>query len=437
MSSTWQQISAFARLSRAARARIRDQWLSAGSLRQLQAERLRQLLVQAGRAPNYAAHLGSISDLRDPFAALARLPVLDRPALMSKPPEDYSIRPLEQMFKMTTSGSSGTPLAVYRTAADEAEFSATWFRVYRAYGCGPFSSEVNIGRNVASMKRGPMRLLREWGILPDLKLVSSFTPVEELARMVAEAQPDVLNGYALSIQMLAERQLHARFLDKAPKVVICAAMEVTAHCLEVAARAFGAPAVNVYVTNDAGVLGWSCPADQGVLHTNDDVVYMEFLDDKGRPVPDGEVGEIVVTPLQLRGMPLLRYRLGDLAARVPGTCKCGRSLGLMTPVQGRSTHVLPTPAGGRVTAAYLATGIVRADAESWVARYQIRERALGHIEVGVVARREPAASEVMRLRDEYVRLLGGVFVVEISLETDIPLAPNGKFQFVIPLSRNA
>jgi phenylacetate-coenzyme A ligase PaaK-like adenylate-forming protein len=49
------------------------------------------------------------------------------------------------MFEMTTSGSSGVPVGFYRSAQDEAELSATWFRVYQAYGCSPFSSEVNIG----------------------------------------------------------------------------------------------------------------------------------------------------------------------------------------------------------------------------------------------------------------------------------------------------
>jgi len=434
MSSTLRQLKALARLSLAGRARMHDQWLSEPALGALREKRLGRLLENAARAPYYKALLGTPRDLRDPFALLATLPILDRPKLMSQPPEDYAVQALGDMFKMTTSGSSGTPLAVYRSAADEAEFSATWYRVYRAYGCGPFSSEVNIGRNVAATKRGPMRLLRQLGLLPELKIVSSFMPVEQLAQVVADVRPDVLNGYALSIQMLAERQLDAHYLDTAPKMVICAAMEVTEHCLGMAARAFGAPAVNVYVTNDAGVLGWSCPSDRRILHTNDDVVHMEFLDDQGRPVPDGQPGEVVVTPLQLRGMPLLRYRLGDLAARIPGRCACGRTLGLMTPVQGRSTHVLRTPSGGRITAAFLASGIVRAGAESWVARYQIRERALGEIEVGVVARRQPTAGELQLLRDRYAELLYGEFTVSVRLEDDIPLAPNGKFQFVIPLA---
>ena len=45
---------------------------------------------------------------------------------------------------------------------------------------------------------------------------------------------------------------------------------------------------------------------------------VEILDDRDRPVPDGEVGQVVVTQLSCLAQPLLRYRLGDLAARIPG-----------------------------------------------------------------------------------------------------------------------
>lgn len=417
---------------------MRDQWSSPEQLRTLQNNRLRKLLLDAVAAPYYRGLLQG-SELRtgDPQAVLKSLPILDRAAFMSRPPEAYATRPLAGMFKMSTSGSSGTPLAVYRTAIDEAEFSATWFRVYRAHGCGPFSSEVNIGRNVASAKRGPMRLMREIGVLPPLRIVSSFIPLEEMAQIVATVRPDVLNGYALAIQQLAERQLDEPFLSEPLKMVICAAMEVSPYCMQVAARAFGAPVVNVYVANDGGVLGWSCPADNTVLHTNDDVVLLEVLDERGRELPAGEPGEIVITPLHIRGMPLLRYNLGDIAARVAGPCGCGRSLGLMTPVQGRSSHALRTVSGKQITSAYVAPAITMANAESWVSRYQIRERAVGDLLVSIIARRQPTESESERLKKTYEALLGDEFKIALTLVAELPLAPSGKFQTLVPLANES
>ena len=169
MSSRLQQLSAILRLSQAGRRRMRDQWLSPDELRALQAGRLRKLFKDAAAAPYYRELLnGSRPESDDPHALLKSLPILDRTALMNRPAESYATQPLGRMFKMTTSGSSGTPLSVYRAPTDEAELSATWYRVYRAYGCGAFNSEVNIGRNVASSKRGPMRLMRDAGLLPSM-----------------------------------------------------------------------------------------------------------------------------------------------------------------------------------------------------------------------------------------------------------------------------
>ena len=57
--------------------------------------------------------------------------------------------------------------------------------------------------------------------------------------------------------------------------------------------------------------------------------------ERGMPLSDGEVGEVVVTTLTRRGMPLVRYRTGDMARFIPGPCPCGTTLRTMERVTGR------------------------------------------------------------------------------------------------------
>jgi len=57
-------------------------------------------------------------------------------------------------------------------------------------------------------------------------------------------------------------------------------------------------------------------------------------------VPDGEVGEVVVTPLGVTGMPLLRYRTGDTAFLLPEPCRCGRHTKRLSPILGRKAQML-------------------------------------------------------------------------------------------------
>jgi phenylacetate-CoA ligase len=71
---------------------------------------------------------------------------------------------------------------------------------------------------------------------------------------------------------------------------------------------------------EAGPLAFECPESPGDYHLNDDVQLTEIADEHGRRVPDGVTGEVVITPLTLTGQPLLRYRVGDLAARRTHTC---------------------------------------------------------------------------------------------------------------------
>lgn len=72
-------------------------------------------------------------------------------------------------------------------------------------------------------------------------------------------------------------------------------------------------------------IGISCDAHAG-MHLFTDYVYAEIVDPKtGVPVPDGEVGELVLTTMRKQGAPLIRYRTHDLTRFVPGDCPCGRA----------------------------------------------------------------------------------------------------------------
>ena len=70
-------------------------------------------------------------------------------------------------------------------------------------------------------------------------------------------------------------------------------------------------------------IGISCAEHHG-MHTWDDYVYIEVVDPAtGKPLPDGEIGELVLTTLQKEGAPLIRYRTHDLTRIIPGDCACG------------------------------------------------------------------------------------------------------------------
>ncbi len=77
-------------------------------------------------------------------------------------------------------------------------------------------------------------------------------------------------------------------------------------------------------------------------------VYLEILDDDGNEVPDGQMGHVVVTSLVAKGMPLIRYKIGDLAIKLPKSEypeKREVALPLLKKVIGRDTDLVKTRSG--------------------------------------------------------------------------------------------
>lgn len=83
-----------------------------------------------------------------------------------------------------------------------------------------------------------------------------------------------------------------------------------------------------------------CPAQAG-YHVNEDYFYPEVVDPTtGRPLPEGEIGELVFTCLAKEGSPILRYRTRDLASLTREPCACGRTLARHSLILGRTDDML-------------------------------------------------------------------------------------------------
>ena len=83
-------------------------------------------------------------------------------------------------------------------------------------------------------------------------------------------------------------------------------------------------------------IGINCEKENGI-HYWDDYIYIEIIDPKtGKPVPDGEEGEIVITTLVKEGAPLIRFRTHDISRIIPEKCSCGSSYPRIDMIRGRS-----------------------------------------------------------------------------------------------------
>ena len=75
-------------------------------------------------------------------------------------------------------------------------------------------------------------------------------------------------------------------------------------------------------------------------HHHPELIVCELIDANGQLLPEGEIGELVITTLGVEGMPLLRFRTGDLARFHTEPCKCGRTAMRISPIVGRLNHLI-------------------------------------------------------------------------------------------------
>ncbi len=96
---------------------------------------------------------------------------------------------------------------------------------------------------------------------------------------------------------------------------------------------------STYASTEMQTSFTECARHQGG-HLPPDLIIVEFLDDENRPVPEGEPGEVTITTLGVRGMPLLRFKTGDICRHYSGACGCGRNTIRLSSLLGRKGQMI-------------------------------------------------------------------------------------------------
>jgi phenylacetate-CoA ligase len=418
----------------AAQQRRMEQWSPPEYLAEIRTRRLRRLAGVAIRAPYYrqAFQRAGLNPEELTETTLERLPVLEKASLRASEAGQTLAQPEAKLFPINTSGSTGIPLQVLRNSRDQAEVSALWARIFASYGRRTFDRQVNVGSGRSVAKKGPVVKLRELGILPQLHQLASFDPPERQIALLRKVNPQMLSAYAVGLELLAEAVLDAGVTDIRPRVVYTSGTALTPRCRELTKKAFGVEPLDVYAANEVGPIAWECPIHRGALHLNDDAQITEIVDEDGRRVAPGVSGQVVVTQLLCTAQPLLRYRIGDLSSIRAAPCDCGRGLRLMEPVEGRTLHIIRSP-DGRVINTITVSSILSSTAE--VRRYQVRQVTERDLRILVVPSSRWTDGSEAAVRARFIERLGDAFTYEIVPVDDLPLAPSGKFQTIIPLEK--
>ena len=177
-------------------------------------------------------------------------------------------------------------------------------------------------------------------------LRNGLASVESHLWIIKKEKPDVLVGIASFLVKLAEYAAAEKVSLSHVRTLVCVGEPVKDENLEL--NGIGKrlqshyPDAELFATYDSTEIATSfseCPEHCGG-HIPGDLAYVEIVDDDGNVLPDGEAGEVVVTPFNVTGMPLVRYRTGDVSFKISEPCRCGRNTPRLGPILGRKKHLL-------------------------------------------------------------------------------------------------
>lgn len=265
-------------------------------------------------------------------------------------------------------------------------------------------------------------------VRPDRRHISITRPVEEVVSEVNRFRPDVIFGFASYVEMLF-RTLAARGLNMhLPKLVVFGGEAMTDPGRRLLREEFGIEVVAFYNCVEVFKIGFACPSGDD-YHLHADLCHVRIVGPDGCDLPDDTLGEVVISNLVNRGTVLLNYRLGDIAARTTRACGCGRTLPLLTGLDGRAEDVLLLPGGGFVHP-FSVWKVFKPRPE--VLRYQLIQRELSRFEIRLVTADRPTYDRLLPgVLDEFRALLGGQAVFESSFHERLDPGPRGKFRAVI------
>lgn len=411
--------------------RERNAW-TAEQYREYQSERLRILFATAREAPFYrqafadaGVRLGT-----DPWEALSRMPLLSKETLRCRPEDLLTQKRLPRGTKVFhSSGSTGTPTRTYYVPDYNAfQMAVAEVRNLNLAGATYRDRRMMIGgRKICRFDQQRPPFWRYSSVehlvyMSAYHLSPRFMPayIECLKRF----RPDVVMGYASSLQTLAEFALATNDTPPPAKCVV-----PVAETLDPAGRAAMEAAWQCQVLDRYGSVEGCIFAGQcthGRYHISPEVGFVELLDPQGCPCPPGALGEVVCTGLENTLQPLIRYRIGDVARwAAEQQCPCGQNTPILETIEGRLEDVCVTPDGRRVMrfhAVFYGLGSVQ--------QAQVTQERVDLFVVRVVPKGELQAHDVELMK---ARMRQHVGPVDVRVETvsDIEKTAAGKFRAVL------
>jgi phenylacetate-CoA ligase len=408
---------------------METQWLDGDAIQTLQLTELNALLRLARSSAIYERAGLPDHDLES-LADLEQLPFVKK-AELRRPKLEVVPAGLARSARhvIHTGGTTGTPLKVYCTR-QALQRNYAFFERFKSWTGFQRGDRVATfaGRSLIAAGQSTPPYWRT-NHAARTRLFSSYHLGPATATLYLKALrewgPQLIDSYPSNLELLARHILSGGGPRVSPRAIVTSSETLTPGARATIESAFDCRILDYYGSAEMAALITQCTA--GSYHVNPEFGVVELIKD-GRQAQVGEVGEIVATGFTNPATPLVRYRTGDAAVRVRGSCSCGRAFPVLERIIGRMDDVIVTPDGrhvGRLDPIFKAVeGILET---------QIVQDRADHLRIEVVPGPDYREAAAVGLINALKQRVGSDMIIDVELVQSIPRTAAGKRRTVVNL----
>lgn len=411
-------------------------WASRELIEAHQLSRLKKLLLHAANSSEFyrkrfqevgflAAEVKSLNDV-------SVLPFLTKGDLNSSMAEILSTRYKRvELVESSTGGSSGVPLTFYRDREVTAVRRSQDYFFNARLGIYPGMKRAWVWGSPLDALQLEKFKARVANFLGDRAIYFySFDATQETSKQFLEAinlhHPKAIFAYPNMLAAMAELARDSNIKMRKVGRVIVTAEPLYGWQRELFAEVFGAETYERYGSREIGTVA-SEGYDHVGMHIFEPTYYLEVIDENGLPVQYGQMGELVVTDLYNRAMPLIRYRTGDMVRIEEASARSGTCWRRITAVGGRVVDLVYRLDGSRIAGEAIIMSLRTAGVRNKVQVVQNTPQSLTvkHLYSEAILPEVQAA-----FQEKINEVLGGEIAIEYAGVAELPYDKSGKYRYV-------
>jgi len=277
---------------------------------------------------------------------IRKLPFTEKSDVVEDTNMFLGVTPEQIVETVVTSGSTGKPLVFSMTANDVDRLAFNEALSFYGTGVTP-KDRAQILVSLDRLFIAGMAYYRGLSLLGVNTARIGVLPFDMQKYYIDLLKPTVVVGVPSFLLRLAKELAKLSFDTKGSSIekLVCIGEAIRGQDMELntVGRAleelYDAKVYSTYASTELSCAFCECTTQYGG-HAHPELVYTEIVDETGKEAADGQVGELVATPLGVEAMPLLRYKTGDITFKVPGKCACGRNSLRVGPILARKSQMI-------------------------------------------------------------------------------------------------